>query len=197
MKNLELKQLLRDNDIELSEKAKKADLMSLVAESILNGSIPTEEDEESEEEEEAEPASVDGEDSGEETDVVPEEDATEDGEEYEVSEEREKAEDEIIEAIDAEIESGKLTSKKMKAFLEKYYEGNADCSKCKGCSSEELVDCYKDAKVSFVGDEGEVNEEGNPYIRNEMYFCCGRECKELENGNIFCEICGEEFELED
>jgi hypothetical protein len=199
MKIGELRDLLNENEVEYPEKAKKAELINLIATAILDGTIPTEEEDEDGSD------SDDGEDDGEETDDVSEEDDSdndeesepEDREEVEVSPERAKAEEKLLKSIDKEIKSGKLTGKKMKDFLKKYFEGDPDCAEgCKGCNAEDIEECYKDAKLAFVDDEGELNDVKNPYLRNDVYFCCGKECKEVD-GSIVCEVCGQEYELED
>ena len=49
-----------------------------------------------------------------------------------------------------------------------------------------MLECYIDIHKALVDDDGDLNEFEEPYIRDGEYFCCGREIKELENGDLYC-----------
>lgn len=118
------------------------------------------------------------------------EDTTEGSEDYP---EREAKENEIEEEIQAQYKAKKLKDSVIKKFLEKYNEGNPDCKGCKGCSKEEILDCYITAKQSLVDDEGDVMELEEAYIRNGEYHCCGKELKTLDD-DLYCSVCGQKYE---
>lgn len=125
-------------------------------------------------------------------------DSEDDGaEEVEVSEEVTKAEEKVEKDIRAKVKSKKLTDATIKKFLSKYYEGDPDCADCSGCSKEERLDCYIKIQRNLVDDDGELNELNSYYERGEVGHCCGKPVVELDNGNLSCEICGEEYTIED
>ena len=51
--------------------------------------------------------------------------------------------------------------------------------------------------ISFVDDDGEEHEPGDPYELNEKNFCCGHELKyEKKSKTFICESCGEKYTAE-
>lgn len=133
-------------------------------------------------------------------------DAEEDEEEEEADEEEDEGtqvEDVKHPDVEASVESdtrklyksSKLKDATIKKFLNNYYEGDPDCKDCKGCNKEEALECYIAIQKRMVDDEGNVTKFEEYYDRNEVGFCCGKELGELENGNLYCEICGTEFQL--
>lgn len=167
-----LKEMCDDYELTYLPKAKKPTLIAVIATAIADGTIDTSDDDE---------------------DETP---ADEGETEEEVSAEVLEAEDKIRTDLAKKVKTGKLTIKKIKEFLKQYYEGDADCSDCKKCSDEEIVECYIDIHVALVDDDADIAEFSAPYERRGMSFCCGKELVELENGNLSCTICGEEFQTE-
>lgn len=170
-----------------------------VAENILNGTIPSEEDEPAEEqetttsvvEEVAEEATEEVIDESQTVEEVAEEEATD------IPAERLETEQAVEAKIRADFESKKLKPSGIKTFLKKYYNGDPDCADCKGCSQDETLDCYIEIQTSLVDDEGTQNDMSNPYVRNDENYCCGKPLVEHpDDENILvCEICGVNYEV--
>ncbi len=167
-------------DFELSTKGKKQALIDRIVKGIMDGTIELEDEDEEEEEEEEEEVQEE---------KAPLKKVAESG-----NPEVTKKEEEIEADIRDKYEKGKLKDNAIKKFLDKYNEGDPECAGCKGCSKEDMLDCYIDIHRALVDDDGDLNEFEEPYIRDGKYFCCGRELKELENGNLYCQVCGIEYE---
>ena len=162
---------------DLSTKGKKQALIDRIVKGIMDGTIeledePEEQEEEAQEEEKAPLKKV---------------------AEYD-NPQRAKKEAEVEADIRDKYEKGKLKDSAIKKFLDKYNEGDPDCAGCKGCSKEDMLECYIDIHKALVDDDGDLNEFEEPYIRDGEYYCCGKEIKELENGNLYCQVCGTEYE---
>jgi len=168
-------------EFELSTKGKKQALIDRIVKGIMDGTIEFEDEEEAEEEE------VQEEEIQEEK--APLKKVAESG-----NPEVTKKEAEIEADIRDKYEKGKLKDNAIKKFLDKYNEGDPECAGCKGCSKEDMLECYIDIHKALVDDDGDVNEFEEPYVRHGEYFCCGREIIELENGNLYCSVCGQEYE---
>ena len=56
---------------------------------------------------------------------------------------------------------------------------------------------YIELNKRLIDDEGEAHDFGEPYSVNEVPVCCGQALQLLDNGNLYCEVCGEEFETEE
>lgn len=159
---------------ELSTKGKKQALIDRIVKGILDGTIELEDEDEEEEPEE-------------------EKTSLKKVKEYDNPQRAEK-EAEVEADIRDKYEKGKLKDNEIKKFLDKYNEGDPECAGCKGCSKEDMLECYIDIHKALVDDDGDLNEFEEPYVRDGEYFCCGRELKELENGNLYCQVCGTEYE---
>ena len=161
-------------EYELSTKGKKQALIDRIVKGIMDGTIELEDEpeEEAQEEEKAPLKKV---------------------AEYN-NPQRAKKEAEVEADIRDKYEKGKLKDNEIKKFLDKYNEGDPECAGCKGCSKEDMLECYIDIHKALVDDDGDVNEFEEPYVRHGEYFCCGREIIELENGNLYCSVCGQEYE---
>ena len=168
-------------EFELSTKGKKQALIDRIVKGIMDGTIEFEDEEEAEEEE------VQEEEIQEEK--APLKKVAESG-----NPEVTKKEAEIEADIRDKYEKGKLKDNAIKKFLDKYNEGDPECAGCKGCSKEDMLECYIDIHKALVDDDGDLNEFEEPYIRDGEYFCCGREIKEIENGDLYCQICGTEYQ---
>lgn len=171
--NEEIADLLTQHS--LSTKGKRQALVDRVIKAIEDGTIELYGDDEEAEEEVEE---------------------SDEEEVFEPSPERLKAEAKIASDIEAKHKSGKLRDSVIKKFLNQYYEGDENCADCKGCSKEEILACYIEINKSFVDDEGVVHSNEEPYIRDNAYYCCGKETSETEEGNLCCEVCGNEYEAE-
>lgn len=181
----ELESLCKDNEIDIPEevsslktKDKKQKALAEYVISLLS--------------EEEEPTS-------EEPPEEKEEKTAEDEDNYPASEERLAKEQEVADDIRERFSNKKLTIAAIKKELKKYYEGDADCKDCKGCSEEEIIECYSLLHQAFVDDDGELVEAKEPYYRNEKVWCCGKESKEHpdKEGTFVCEICGGEIEVDE
>lgn len=171
----DLREILDAYEIKYTGKNKKQSLMEKVAQGILDGVIETEDEETSEESDEEV------------------EEATEEAEELTP---RQEAEVKILKEIDAQIEKGTLTKKKASEWLKKHFE-NGDCKECpKGCK-DDPIDCYKQIKMSFVDDDGEVYPLEEAYMRDGAIFCCGMECEGTSEDSVACSICGQVYEYEE
>lgn len=126
----------------------------------------------------------------EEEDEEAEEDADAEGE-YEPKQERLDKEEEIEEEIRAKYKAKKLKDADIKKFLVKYNEGNPDF-KMSDLSKKEALEQYIEAKVGLVDDDGYVSDPEECYIRNNEYFCCGKQLS-MNKGTYYCEVCGNEF----
>ena len=159
-------------EYELSTKGKKQALIDRIVKGILDGTIELEDEEEE----------------------VPVEEKTslKKVKEHDNPQRAEK-EAEVEADIRSKYEKGKLKDSAIKKFLDKYNEGDPECAGCKGCSKEEMLECYIDIHKALVDDDGDLNEFEEPYIRDGEYYCCGREIKELD-GNLYCSVCGTEYE---
>lgn len=81
----------------------------------------------------------------------------------------------------------------MKIELRKYYDGQANCKDCKGCSETEVISCYTMLQQAFVDDNGKVlRGEGKTYYRNGVGHCCGQPLDVDPDMpiNFICTICG-------
>lgn len=161
-------------EFDLSTKGKKQALIDRIVKGIMDGTIELEDEpeEEAQEEEKAPLKKV---------------------AEYD-NPQRAKKEAEVEADIRSKYEKGKLKDSAIKKFLDKYNEGDPECAGCKGCSKEDMLECYIDIHRALVDDDGDLNEFEEPYIRDGEYFCCGKELKELENGDLYCQVCGIEYE---
>ena len=191
----------------LSTKGKKQALIDRIVKAIVNGEIEVDD----EEEEDIEDDEGGGEDEEEqevyEEEVDDEEEVDEEEDEEEAEEEtkkkplrslknikREEKEKEVEENIREQYRKKKLKDSKIKKFLDNYNEGDPECKGCKGCTKEDMLECYIDIHKALVDDDGEVNDMEEPYIRDNEYHCCGKELEDLENGNYYCSVCGQEYE---
>lgn len=127
---------------------------------------------------------------GDEEDEEDEEDADAEGE-YEPKQERLDKEEEIEEEIRAKYKAKKLKDADIKKFLVKYNEGNPNF-KMSDLSKKEALEQYIEAKVGLVDDDGYVIDPEECYIRNNEYFCCGKQLS-MNKGTYYCEVCGNEF----
>ena len=169
----ELKEYLTDYEVKFPAKAKKAKLVELVAQAIVDGVIPAESDEDADEEvaeEETEEASA-----------------------------RQVKEAEIIADIDEQIKAKKLTKKKAQDWLKELYANHDTCKACPKNCQEDPLECYKEVQAAFVDDDGEVHETCEAYMRDEVPFCCGVECEahETDDDKVVCTVCGEIWEMGD
>lgn len=167
------------DEYELSTKGKKQALIDRIVKGIMDGTIELEDEDEEEDEEEEAPV---------------EEKAPLEKVNLHDNPQSAKKEAEVEADIRDKYEKGKLKDNEIKKFLDKYNEGDPECAGCKGCSKEDMLECYIDIHKALVDDDGYLNEFEEPYVRDGEYFCCGRELKELENGNLYCQVCGNEYE---
>ena len=173
-----------------SPKGKRQALVSKIVDAIDEGLIEFEDDGEESEEEES-----DGE--VEESEKESEEDEEDEEAIFKnVTEVRKDAIVELRKSIESMYKDGEIKDKEMKEFLEEYHEHlESDCTEC-NCPNEDRLDCYIKIQTSLIDDEGVQHDLGEPYIVNDNYYCCGRELSELKDETLYCEVCGQEYELE-
>lgn len=160
----ELKDILKEAD--LSTKGKRQALIDRIVEAIGEGAISVEEEEEGEEEE--------IQDDDRDPAII-------------------KAEEKVEKDVRARITSGKLKMPKIKETLKLYYDGDAECSDCSGCSKEDQIACYVKIQQNFVDDDGAVHSAEEPYVRDGENWCCGRQLSEMDQDGFYCEICSAEY----
>ena len=129
-----------------------------------------------EREEEYEEVEVDEEDEDEEEELSP----------------REATQQEIEEEIAEAYENGDLTDKEIANFLDDYFNG-----KFKPINKKRAYNKYVEIMCDLVDADGDrMDMKEAYYINDDEIYCCGSEIKELDNGNLFCEVCGTEYETE-
>ena len=184
-------------------KSKKLDyLINRVAEAVLDGEIPTDDEETvPEAEPEATQAELVAQLKEQLKEQVVEEPVVEEAEvrETPVANIMAEKEQEVEEEIRKNYADKKLKDTVIKKYLSNHYASDPDCKECNAeCSKEEKLQCYIDVKKNLVDSEGISHDEGEAYFRNSAVFCCGEHCKQLPDSNtLYCEVCGEEYELED
>lgn len=182
--------------VELPTKGKKQALISRILEAVADGLLEffdADEIEEYDADEEDEELDEAIEQALEETDEEAEEEEIEEIEEdeEEVSP-REATQMEVEEEILEAYEDGSLTDKEIANFLEDYFNG-----KFKPINKKRALNKYIEIQCDLVDADGDRMPMGEPYyVSDEDVFCCGSEIKELDNGNLFCEVCGQEYETE-
>ena len=176
--------------VELPTKGKKQALISRILEAVADGLLEFFDADEIEE--------YDADEEDEELDEAIEqalEETDEEDEEEEIEEEvspREATQMEVEEEILEAYEDGSLTDKEIANFLEDYFNG-----KFKPINKKRALNKYIEIQCDLVDADGDRMPMGEPYyVSDEDVFCCGSEIKELDNGNLFCEVCGQEYETE-
>lgn len=189
--------------VELPTKGKRQALISRIMDAVAEGVIEfeTEEVEEYDADEDVElEEAIEQtlEDDSEEEEIEENEEEIEEIEETEENEEdeelspREATQIQIEEEIMESYENGSLTDKQIAKFLEEYFNG-----KFKPINKKRALNKYIEIQCDLVDEEGDRMEMGEPYyVNDEEIFCCGSSIKELDNGNLFCEVCGQEYETE-
>ena len=184
----ELQEILES--VELPTKGKKQALISRILEAVADGLLEFFDADEIEE--------YDADEEDEELDEAIEqalEETDEEDEEEEIEEEvspREATQMEVEEEILEAYEDGSLTDKEIANFLEDYFNG-----KFKPINKKRALNKYIEIQCDLVDADGDRMPMGEPYyVSDEDVFCCGSEIKELDNGNLFCEVCGQEYETE-
>lgn len=195
----ELQEILES--VELPTKGKKQALISRILEAVEDGVLEFEEevdedydaDEEDAELDEAIDQALEDEDTTDEDDYeeVDEDVEYEDEDEEELSP-REATQQEIEEEIAEAYENGDLTDKEIAKFLDEYFNG-----KFKPINKKRAYNKYVEIMCDLVDVDGDrMDMKEAYYINDEEIYCCGSEIKELDNGNLFCEVCGTEYETE-
>lgn len=100
--------------------------------------------------------------------------------------------DKIATTIRGLVASKKLSDKKIKDFLKKYYDGDPSNTCPNGCKADCLVDCYITIHQAMVSDDNKEVPFGKFYKRDNAYHCCGMQAQRLGNGNRYCIVCGNE-----
>lgn len=96
----------------------------------------------------------------------------------------------IAEDIRGAIASKKLSDKKIKDFMKQYYDGDPTIVCPAGCKGDCLKDCYIEIHQALVDDTGKPVPFSTKYLRDSAYHCCGRELRNIGNGNNYCTVCG-------
>lgn len=185
--------------VELPTKGKRQALISRIMDAVAEGVIEFETEEVEEydadedvELEEAIEQTLEDDSEEEETEENEEEIEVEENEGDEELSPREATQIQIEEEIMESYENGSLTDKQIAKFLEEYFNG-----KFKPINKKRALNKYIEIQCDLVDEEGDRMEMGEPYyVNDEEIFCCGSSIKELDNGNLFCEVCGQEYETE-
>lgn len=114
-----------------------------------------------------------------------------------MTEERQQAILELVADILQQIEDEELTVDDMLAVIEDVCtEAEKDLLET-NYTEEQLVRFFIEVQKRLVDDDGEIQEQGNPYTLNEKDFCCGHALKySKKTKNYICEVCGQEYEAE-
>jgi len=184
-----LKEFLDSYEITYPAKPKKSDLITLVVNGILDGTIEvSDEDDETAATEEAP--------TGERNHYTGQiEDATDIEGGEEVSDERTAMEYEVESGIREKIESGKLKMSAVKKFLKTYYDGDPEMADLDDREDDDLVNHYVYINLCLVDDYGEIHGMEETYYRDGDAHCCGRELVTMEDSpDLYCEICGSQYD---
>lgn len=194
--NEELIEIL--TDIGVSPKGKRQALLAKVVKAIRDGLLEFDSEDEEEEEEEIEepvveaPKSSKGKSSKKAPEPVEEE---EEEEEIVITKARKKAMLEVAKEVKRMIKEGEISIKEINEQLEEYFTPEEGYSA--KLPKNEKIEMFIEMQQSLVDDEGEQREPSDPYELNGELACCGKHLSELDNGNVYCAICGEEYSLED
>lgn len=191
----EIKEILEG--VEMSTKGKRQALISRVVEAVEQGLLEFEADEE-----DIEPTDYEEVMEVEDFEEVVEddeeiiEDEEEDDYEEEQDEEvelsaREEAQARIKEGIQLRYSKKQLTDKEIAKFLDTHFNGRFQAKDKKRALAK-----YMEIFAELVDEDGEVHGFADPYYVEEAPFCCGAELSELDNHNLYCEHCGNEYETE-
>lgn len=174
-------------EVGASPKGKRQALLTKLEKAVRDGLISLDDDEEDEE------APV------EEDQEVVEDTTVEDGQiEIAGSEERVLKVEDIYGKYLDEYEEGNISDKEVVSFLKDYYNNSDKYQQLVANSTkEELAEHYALIHAQLVDDDGEEYDFGEPYVVEGEYWCSGQRMQILEDGILFDEITGEQFELED
>ena len=106
--------------------------------------------------------------------------------------ERASAISNLVTSIVGGINSEKIAYEDMSNLLVSYGYDEKDIEQL---SFEELVNYYIDTKAMFIDDEGTEQGMEEPYMVNEVPYCCGYELNKVDDTYV-CESCGAEYEAE-
>lgn len=95
-------------------------------------------------------------------------------------------------AIRRQVADKKLSDKKIKDFLNKYYDGDPTMTCPTGCKGTCQLDCYIEIHKALIDDNNKHVSFGELYKRDNAYHCCGKEVSTLKN-NLYCIVCGGEY----
>jgi len=177
------------SDIGYSPKGKKQALIAKIVEAIENGDLEIEEDEEEDTVEE---------DTVEEEEVeLKIEDYMSDYLEIEPTEERAETIEDRMEEVDELLADDELSVDDMQVFLEDYFSFDDEIVVELGELEDNQIEVtYMEIIKNLVNDDGEPHELEVGYLLDGEYACCGKHLVETDDGNLFCEVCETEYEVE-
>ena len=108
-----------------------------------------------------------------------------------MTEARAKRIPEVKEELEKLVEDGTLTEE---ALDDNLGFVNEDYNKEIGL--REKIDLMKEVFADLVDDDGVSQELQTPYLRAEVYACCTKDLEKLDNGNLHCVICDQEYEID-
>jgi len=179
----EIAQML--TDVGVSPKGKRQALIAKLVKAVEEGKIEFDGDDEDSGEDEDED-STDNDDSGEadEEDYFPDD----------MTDERAEVIEALEKEIRAEYKKKGITDKEVAEACKAFYLDH------EGYNSKlpkgEQLDMFVLAMQRMVDDEGEQRDIEEPYEMNGQPACCGHYLKELDSGNLFCEVCSQEYEAD-
>lgn len=104
---------------------------------------------------------------------------------------RRLAVEEAVEDINTQIDNGEIEEEMIDDLMPHFYT-DYDTK----FPIEDKIKYFVEAYQRLIDDEGERHEFQEPYYIDEKEACCGHFLNTLENGNLHCEICGNEYEVE-
>lgn len=167
-------------DVGITPTGKRQALIAKLVKAVEEGKIAFGDDDETPAEEPAE----------EPTEEVEVEDYFPEGE---MTEARETTCNELDKELRAEYKKKGISDKEVAETCEAFYLDHEGYDST--LPKNEKLDMYIAATQRMIDDEGEQPEFKEPYEMNGQNACCGHYLKELENGNLYCEVCAQEFEM--
>lgn len=183
---------------EVGVKATEKNVLPKLADALRRGLIEADEEDESEDEAEAAAntaADTEDDEGEDDTNYTAEFDPEGFNDPANMSEARREACATLADEILTDYSEGKLTVKKITAFLENTCtQDELDLIEDEE-DEDALVNLYVEMKKRFVDDEGETHDPEEPYELGGADFCCGHPLKfNKKTKKHICETCGGEYE---
>jgi hypothetical protein len=117
--------------------------------------------------------------------------------EIEPTEERAETIEDRMEEVDELLADDELSVDDMQVFLEDYFSFDDEIVVELGELEDNQIEVtYREIIKNLVNDDGEPHELEVGYLLDGEYACCGKHLVETDDGNLFCEVCETEYEVE-